>query len=211
MPAILISSVVVVTACSAPLIDDLAPLAEELYANEEMLLAVADSLEKHASLAVYQLRWTEGVEDAGSGNLWDAMRTLSERPEALIRRSAVDDLVIQGSLAEVLPDGATRRALLAHYAQLARLDEEAQVEYRALVEHYEAVLGPGEWRNLLSPEIDQETFPVDYRKTLSDLVADDHEAVLRGLIRAQSRYLSQVTAAAEQAGSLRAALPAAPE
>jgi hypothetical protein len=185
---------------------DLAVLQDELWANETALAATKDTLRTHQSAAQFHLLWMEGVQDAGSGTLWDAMRLLSHRPAPTLQRSAFDDFALRGALQAVVPSDGTRRELIAYYERLSRLEDVARDEYRSVAMHYEAVLGPGEWRSVLEPDVGPESFPVDYRLYLQRLVEDNHGARLRGLIRAQAEYLEELTAAYELTHDLLTAL-----
>jgi hypothetical protein len=207
LPSLISLSALALGCATPPASDDLPDLVDELQANDAALAATADSLRRHVSLSIYFLRWMDGVEDAGSANLWDAMRILSTRPAAPLMRSTFDDLVMTDRLVDVVPDDEARRALIALHDTSRHLSDAAEPEYRALIEHYEATLGPGEWRNLLGVEIGEEdVFSIDYRKSLADLVGDNHAAVLRSLLRAQTMYLARVEAAAEQTRELVAVL-----
>jgi hypothetical protein len=189
---------------------DRAALTAELRSQHAALTHLADTLSRHASLATYHLRWMEGGLDAGSANLWDAMRALRARPAAELERSTFDDLVVHGQLAAAVPDHTTRRALIAHYGRLPTLGRSADREYLALAARYEEILGPGEWRNLFDVHLGPERFGVDYRTALSELHDAGHSAVLRGLLRAQAVYLAEVSDAMERSMALTETLSARP-
>jgi hypothetical protein len=149
----------------------------------------------------------EEVENASSGGLWDAMRSLTNRPRLEAHLGVFQDLEARGQLNVVVPDDETRWRAIEHYNDLDALRDAAANEYRELYRHYERVLGSGEWRSVFGfPRAPGEAFGVDYRATLRLLFEDNHEAVLRGLLRVQREYLADVSEALEKSTSLQNAL-----
>lgn len=207
---LLATSACALLGCTAPPTDDLAALEAELRANQQALVALVAELDSHEALAWYQLRWIEGLEEAGSANLWETMRTLRSRPRPTLGRAAFDDVSQDNRLVAAVPDGASRRGLITYYAQLDELASPALAEYRALAEHHDEVLGPGEWRNMFDLDVGEDVLPVDFRTALTELVADDHASRLRGLIRAIDAYRREVFAASDATQSLLATLFAPP-
>jgi len=197
----------VLSACGhQPREADARALGAEISSHARALEALTDTLARHIDVTTYQLHWMEGVESAGSANLWDAMQMLTRRPLLRYDRAAFDDLTTRARLRELVGDEDLRRMILRHYRALEELGDAAEPEYRAVWEHYEAVLGPGEWRDVFSLEIGPDAFGVDYRKHLQALVDGNHAAVLRGALRGQLAYREEVRLATERAGRIIAAV-----
>lgn len=200
---------VVLAACAPGVTpDERAALSQEISGNIVALRELNDTILRHANVSSWFLSWAEEVAPAGSANLWDGMKMLRERPAADLRTAAFDDLAARGVLHEAVPDVSLRLSLIDFYGSLERLETVATHEYRRLAEHYEAVLEPGEWRNVFEVELGEAGFPVDYRKNLRALVADNHEAVLRGLIRGQAEYIRSISAARSAGDTLLADMAA---